>query len=105
MDILFKQALLRNQTLSSEEPGTFLFEGINASNQEVSVKECKTSCGCTTSQYPKRMKPGETFYVQVIIDKRGQSGSFNQSVHFVYSNGDEAKLKVNGTISNSDGTE
>jgi len=98
MDIIFTKQLLRNQTLSSEEVGTFLFEGVNASNEEVSVKECKTSCGCTTSQYPKRMKPGETFYVQVIIDKRGQSGSFNQSVTFIYSNGDEVKLKVNGTI-------
>lgn len=98
MDIIFKQMLLRNQTLSSEEPGNFLFEGVNASNEEISVKSCKSSCGCTVAQYPKRMKPGETFYVQVIIDKRGQSGSFNQSVTFIYSNGDEVKLKVNGTI-------
>lgn len=98
MDVIFKQMLLRNQTLSSEEPGNFLFEGVNASNEEISVKSHKTSCGCTVAQYPKRMKPGETFYVQVIIDKRGQSGSFNQSVHFTYSNNEEVKLKVNGTI-------
>lgn len=98
MDIIFKQQLIRNTTLSSEEVGTFLFEGVNASNEEVSVKEHKTSCGCTYANYPKRMKPGETFYVQVFIDKRGQYGSFNQSVTFLYSNGEEVKLKVNGTI-------
>lgn len=98
MNIIFKQQLIRNATLSSEEVGNFLFEGVNASNEEVTVKTHKTSCGCTVAQYPKRMKPGETFYVQVIIDKRGQSGSFNQSVHFTYSNGEEVKLKVNGNI-------
>lgn len=98
MDILFKQQLIRNQILSSEEVGNFLFEGVNASNEEVTVKSHKTSCGCTTAIFSKRMKPGETFYVQVIIDKRGQSGSFNQSVHFTYSNGEEVKLKVNGSI-------
>lgn len=98
MNIIFKQQLIRNATLSSEEVGTFLFEGVNASSQEVGVTKVTTSCGCTTANYSKKISPGETFYVQVIIDKRGSSGSFNQSVTFTYSNGEEVKLKVNGTI-------
>lgn len=41
MDILFKQQLIRNQTLSSEEVGNFLFEGVNASSEEITVKTRK----------------------------------------------------------------
>lgn len=96
--IIFKTTLLRNQTLSSTEKGQFTFEGVNTSNEELSVTKSSTSCGCTTILYPKRVKPGETFYVTVIIDKVGMKGNFNQSATLTYSNGQVIKLKVNGTI-------
>ncbi|MBK8156490.1 MAG: DUF1573 domain-containing protein [Streptococcus sp.] len=98
MDIIFKEQLKRNQTLSSEEPGSFLFEGVNASNSEVRVEKVVTSCGCTSTTYPKRIQPGETFQVVVVIDKRGSSGNFNQSASLTFSNGDQVKLKINGYI-------
>lgn len=96
--IVFKQTLLRNQPLSSTEKGQFTFEGVNTSNEELSVKKATTSCGCTLVQYPKKVKPGETFYITLIIDKRGQKGNFNQSATLMYSNEQEIKLKVNGTV-------
>lgn len=97
-DIVFKQTLLRNQTLSSTEKGQFTFEGVNTSNEEIKVKKATTSCGCTVVTYPKTVKPGETFYVTVTIDKTGTKGNFNQSATLTYSNEQVVKLKVNGTV-------
>lgn len=96
--IIFKGTLYRNQTISSEEVGTFLFEGINTGNEEIKITKRSTSCGCTTVTAPKKVEPGETFYVQVMIDKRDQKGSFNQSATLTFSNGQVIKLKVNGTV-------
>jgi len=97
-DIIFKFTLLRNVTLSSEEPGTFRFEGVNTGNEVITVKKVTTSCGCTTAHYPKKVEPGQTFYVTLTINKVGQKGNFNQSATIVYSNNQEFKLKVNGTV-------
>lgn len=96
--IIFRGTLYRNQTLSSEEPGTFRFEGVNTSNEVITVKKVTTSCSCTTAHYSKTVNPGETFYVTLTINKVGSSGNFNQSATLLYSNGQEFKLKVNGTI-------
>lgn len=97
-DIKFSYTLLRNQKMSSEEKGQFRFEGLNLSDNEIKVTKCSTSCGCTVATYKKTIDPGETFYVILTIDKIGQKGNFNQSATFMYSNGQEIKLKVNGTI-------
>jgi len=105
MNIIFKEQLLRNQTLSSDEVGTFLFEGVNASNEEVKVVKRTTSCGCTNVTHPKSIKPGESFIIQVSIDKRGQTGNFNQSVTLTFSNNEVVKLKVNGQIERSEHSE
>lgn len=96
--ILFKQQLKRNQICSSTHPTIFEFEGVNASNQTQRVLSWTSSCGCTKPTYPTEVQPGETFIVNVIIDKTGQSGNFNQSVTLKYESGQEVKLKVNGTI-------
>ena len=96
--LVFKTTLLRNQVLSSDEPRTFRFEGVNTSNEVITVKKVSTSCGCTTAHYSKTVNPGETFYVTLTINKVGQKGNFNQSASLTYSNGQEVKLKVNGTI-------
>lgn len=101
-DIIFKYHLLRNQTMSTEEIGTFRFEGLNTSSNEIKVTKAVTSCGCTTVHYPKTVQAGETFFVTLNIDKRGMKGNFNQSCTLVYSNGQEFKLKVNGTIEQPD---
>lgn len=98
LDIVFKSTLLRNQILKSDEVGTFRFDGKNLSTKELKVIKAFTSCGCSTITYSKSVQPGETFYITLNIDKRGQSGSFNQSATLVYSNNQEVKLKVNGTI-------
>lgn len=102
MEIIFKQYLFRNQTISAEEDATFLFEGTNTSNEEVKVTKVVTSCGCTSATYPKVLAAGQTFLVQVIIDKKGQPGNFNQSVTMSFSNGEQIKLKVNGTVEQSE---
>jgi len=96
--ISFKSTLLRNQTLSTEEPGTFRFEGVNMSNEEIRVTKSLTSCGCVSLNYQKKISPGETFYVLMTINKVGMKGAFNQSASLTYSNGQEFKLKVNGTV-------
>ena len=54
MEIIFEQQLYRNQTISTEEVGTFLFTGVNTSNEEVRVNKVTTSCGCTSATYPPR---------------------------------------------------
>lgn len=97
-DIIFKEQLKRNQTLSSEEVGTFTFEGVNTGNETLKVVKSLTSCGCTKVTYLKTVNPGETFYVTMTIDKRNHKGNFNQSATLTYSNGQEIKLKVNGQI-------
>lgn len=96
--ILFHSQLKRNQVCSYYHPTFFEFEGVNTGNEEVRVVKHSTTCGCTKGAYPKLVKPGETFTVTVIIDKSGAKGAFNQSVTLNYSNGQEIKLKVNGTI-------
>lgn len=96
--INFKQTLLRNQTASYYEPTAFKFEGVNLSNEEIKVIKSTASCGCLTASYDKTIKPGEIFYVILLLNKVGVKGAFNQSVTLNYSNGQEIKLKVNGTI-------
>ena len=96
--INFKQTLLRNQTASYYEPTAFKFEGVNLSNEEIKVTKATPSCGCITASYDKTVRPGETFYVVLLLNKVGVKGAFNQSVTLNYSNGQEIKLKVNGTI-------
>ena len=100
--LLFKQQLKRNQVCSYYHPTFFEFEGVNTGNEEVRMERWSSSCGCTKPSYDKVVKPGETFIVTVIIDKSGQKGLFNQSVTLNYSNGQEIKLKVNGTIEQPD---
>lgn len=102
MDIVFKETLKRNQVCSYYHPTFFEFEGVNTSDKEIRMEKWISSCGCTKPSYPKVVKPGETFTITVIIDKSGLKGSFNQSVTLNYSNGQEVKLKVNGTIEQPD---
>lgn len=99
-EIIFKAHLYRNQPLSTSEVGTFRFEGVNTTDKEIKVVKSTTSCGCTTVTYPKRIQPGETFYVVVTIDKKGMKvgSNYNQSVHIYYDNGEDYKLRINGTI-------
>lgn len=96
--LLFKSTLKRNQVCSYYHPTFFEFEGVNTGNEEVRVIKHSSSCSCTKAAYPKSVKPGETFIVTMIVDKTHQKGNFNQSVTLNYSNGQEIKLKVNGTI-------
>ena len=96
-ELVFHQHLIRNATCSYYAPTLFEFTGVNTTDNDITVTEWKSSCGCTKAHYPKPIKPGE-FTVTVSIDKSGHSGSFNQSVTLTFSNQQIVVLRVNGQI-------
>lgn len=63
-----------------EQPVTAKFEMQNMSSNPISIKDVKTSCGCTTVEYPKgQIAPGESFVVNATYDSR-QMGHFFKDI-------------------------
>lgn len=82
-----------------EQPVTAKFEMQNMSSNPISIKDVKTSCGCTTVEYPKgQIAPGESFVVNATYDSR-QMGHFFKDIA-LYSNASQQPfyLQIRGVV-------
>ena len=82
-----------------EQPVTAKFELQNMSSNPVSIKDVKTSCGCTTVEYPKgQIAPGESFVVNATYDSR-QVGHFFKDIA-LYSDASQQPfyLQIRGVV-------
>jgi hypothetical protein len=96
--IRFNQDGLTNQTLSSQNPGVFFFQGRNF-GEEVKLTHSGSGCGCTKIAAPETVSNNELFQVIITIDKPNQSGYFAETAFVKY--GDETyKFAVSGFIRN-----
>ena len=80
-----QQLSVKNQVIDCgnviyEQPVTAKFEMQNRSSNPITIKDVKTSCGCTTVEYPKgQIAPGESFVVNATYDSR-QMGHFFKDI-------------------------
>ena len=82
-----------------EQPVTAKFEMQNMSSNPISIKDVKTSCGCTTVEYPKgQIAPGESFVVNATYDSR-QMGHFFKDIA-LYSDASQQPfyLQIRGVV-------
>ena len=82
-----------------EQPVTAKFEMQNMSSNPISIKDVKTSCGCTTVEYPKgQIAPGESFVVNATYDSR-QMGHFFKDIE-LYSDASQQPfyLQIRGVV-------
>ena len=82
-----------------EQPVTAKFEMQNMSSNPISIKDVKTSCGCTTVEYPKgQIAPGESFVVNATYDSR-QMGHFCKDIA-LYSDASQQPfyLQIRGVV-------
>ena len=82
-----------------EQPVTAKFEMQNMSSNPISIKDVKTSCGCTTVEYPKgQIDPGESFVVNATYDSR-QMGHFFKDIA-LYSDASQQPfyLQIRGVV-------
>lgn len=82
-----------------QTPTTAEFEIKNKNNHSIRITDVRTSCGCTSVEYPQGDIPGNsTFVVKVTYDAQTM-GHFNKLVD-VYSNSDKKPLmlKIRGNV-------
>ena len=82
-----------------EQPVTAKFEMQNMSSNPISIKDVKTSCGCTTVEYPKgQIAPGESFVVNATYDSH-QMGHFFKDIA-LYSDASQQPfyLQIRGVV-------
>ena len=82
-----------------EQPVTAKFELQNMSSNPLVIKNVRTSCGCTTVEYPKgQIAPGESFVVNATYDSR-QMGHFFKDIA-LYSDASQQPfyLQIRGVV-------
>ena len=82
-----------------EQPVTAKFEMQNMSSNPITIRDAKTSCGCTSVEYPKgQIAPGESFVVNATYDSR-QMGRFFKDIA-LYSDASQQPfyLQIRGVV-------
>ena len=84
------------RTRGSEVSHTFSFK--NVGKETISIREVRTSCGCTTPKYSK--DPIKVHHKGKILVKYDSSheGQFEKVLDVVISNGEEIRLTITGEI-------
>ena len=103
-NVYAQQLAVKNEVIDCgnviyEQPVTAKFEMQNMSSNPISIKDVKTSCGCTTVEYPKgQIAPGESFVVNATYDSR-QMGHFFKDIA-LYSDASQQPfyLQIRGVV-------
>jgi hypothetical protein len=102
-DFRFQKTLICTDTISADaQPVKVCFTFVNAGTHVVIVDSIAVFCGCTSAVAGcKSVMPGDTGFVEVMVDPAELSGSFSRQV-FVFSNRygrlPVAKLTVAGFV-------
>ena len=81
-------------------PQIYKFKFTNVGQAPLKIKNAKAECGCTKPEFPvKEIAPGESGYITVAYNPRGNRGGFTKTVT-VRSTGSPGKvvLKIRGTV-------
>lgn len=75
------------------------FKFVNLTDQPLTIKHVRTSCGCTASDYSKeRIMPGDTASVTAVYNPTGRPGRFSKSLVVRFSDDSEQKLQIKGVV-------
>lgn len=65
----------------------------NVGNKDLIIKNVRTSCGCTSSDYTKTpVKPGEKGYIKATYHTTNRPGNFRKSITVAYNNPDKPRI-------------
>jgi len=102
-EIKFEEELFDFGTIKEGEIVTKEFRFTNVGDSILLIKDVKTSCGCTVTEWPKGIiKPGESEVIKVIFNSAGKPGRNRKSI-VVISNSKKGNVTI--TISGTVGQE
>ncbi len=67
------------------EEVSILFPFVNNSDNEIEVVNVKKSCGCTTIDFPRKIKPGQSGNIFVVFNSRGREGFQEKHIYLTFS--------------------
>ncbi len=75
------------------------FKFRNVSDKPVSIKKVKTSCGCTSPDWPKKpIKPDETGKIKVVFSPSSQKGYFQKEITVLTKSNKVYHLMIEGIV-------
>lgn len=80
---------------------------VNSGDEDISIVRVRTSCGCTTTGFPKEViAPGDTASMTVTYDPTGRPGKFEKKVTVYFSSEDidTQSFKIHGVVIGTDAT-
>ena len=81
--------------VESQEEYTYKFKFKNTGDDLLNIIDVKTSCGCTSPQYPKTaIAPGDSSFLIVNYDSYQRPGSFRKSITILTNNPDKPKTVI-----------
>lgn len=90
----------------NEEAGEVVcrFGFCNSGADSVVIRKVRSSCGCTTVDYPRgKIAPGDSAFVTVAYDPAMRPGKFDRKV-LIYADDGKYQLRVTGTVVPSEET-
>lgn len=99
---VFSEELHNFGSLTAGEIVAFTFTFKNGGTKSLTIKEIKTSCGCTEVKMPnKPIGPGEEGYLEVIYNSAGETGKQLHTIT-IFSDADQPKkqLYIRATVKN-----
>lgn len=85
-------------TFKEGEVAQHTFEFKNVGDAPLKIKEIKTTCSCTASEWPKQnILPGESSSIKVSFDTHGKLGTYDKGVN-IYSNAGETNIIITVTV-------
>lgn len=86
------------QVPEAEGEVTYDFVFTNAGKSPIIITDVKSSCGCTTPEWPKQpILPGKTGTVKAIFDPKDRPGIFDKEIT-VSTRSEQVKLRIIGTV-------
>ncbi len=81
-------------TFTEGETAVHTFEFTNVGSGNFYIKEVRTTCSCTATDWPKEpVKPGETSSIKVTFDTNHKNGEYAKGVN-IFSNAGELNLII-----------
>lgn len=102
-EIVFTSVTHDYGTIPYDGDGTFDFEFKNTGNEPLVLSEVRSSCGCTTPEWPREpIKKGQKATIKVKYNTK-IIGPFTKSI-YVTSNAktQRIELKIKGTVANNE---
>jgi hypothetical protein len=99
---VFSEELHNFGSLTAGEIVAYTFTFRNEGTKSLTIKEVKTSCGCTEVKVPnKSIGPGEEGYLEVIYNSAGETGKQLHTIT-IFSDAEqpEKQLFIRATVTN-----